>query len=286
MRILVTGARGMLGRDLVPVLSERHLVDGVDVEDFDLTGQDAAKAIAARKPETVVHLAAMTNVDGCERDPERAMLVNGQGTRNVARACRELGIPMLYISTDFVFDGAKSSPYNEDDPVNPLGHYGRSKLAGEEAVKESLEKYYIVRISWLFGRHGRNFVSTILERARGKGELRVVDDQRGRPTYAADLSPALARLAESGKYGVYHLANSGSCTWFQFASEAVRLAGVKASVVPIKSSEFPTPTRRPAYSVLDDSKWIQNFGRPLRPWKEALAEYLELTQFGKDRHGE
>lgn len=271
--------------DLVPVLAERHQVDGVDIDDFDLTDASSSAAMASRKPEMVMHLAAMTNVDGCERDPERAMLVNGQGTRNVARACRELGIPMLYISTDFVFDGAKSSPYNEDDPANPLGHYGRSKLAGEGAVKELLDKYYIVRISWLFGRHGRNFVSTILERARGKGELRVVDDQRGRPTYAADLSLALAGMPGSGKFGTYHLANTGECTWFQFASEALRLAGIGASVTPIRSSEFPTPTRRPAYSVLDDSKWIKNFGQPLRGWREALAEYIELTQFGKDRNG-
>ncbi|HBE74175.1 MAG TPA: dTDP-4-dehydrorhamnose reductase [candidate division Zixibacteria bacterium] len=279
MRILVTGAGGMLGRDLVPVLSERHQVDGVDLDDFDLTAPGAVHQITSRRPEMVMHLAAMTNVDGCERDPERAMLVNGQGTRNAVEACRELGIPMLYISTDFVFDGTKSEPYREDDPVNPLGHYGRSKLAGEEAVRQLLREYYIVRTSWLFGPSGRNFVSSILNKARENGEVRVVDDQTGSPTYTADLAGALAELTESDKFGVYHLSNSGSCTWHGFASEAVRLAGIDARVVPIKSTEFQTPTRRPGYSVLGNYNWIGNFGRPLRDWREALADYVRLTEF-------
>lgn len=275
MRILVTGARGMLGRDLVPALSAKHEVDGVDVDDFDLTDPGSTQAIVSRKPELVAHLAAMTNVDGCEREPERAMLVNGQGARNVALACRELGVPMLYISTDFVFDGTKRQPYREDDPPNPIGHYGRSKLAGEEAVRELLDNHYIVRISWLFGRHGKNFISTILRIAGEKGEVRVVDDQTGSPTYAYDLSRALALLADSGRYGTYHITNSGACTWHGFASEAVRLAGLDSRVIPIRSSDYPTPTRRPAYSVLGNYQWIANFGQPLRGWREALADYLK-----------
>jgi dTDP-4-dehydrorhamnose reductase len=280
---LVTGAKGMLGRDLVPVLSERHQVDGVDIEDFDLTDPGSVAHMVSRKPELVMHLAAMTNVDGCEREPERALLVNGRGTRQVALACRELAVPMLYISTDFVFDGAKGEPYREDDRPNPLGHYGRSKLAGEEAVRELLDRYYIVRISWLFGRHGKNFVSTILNRARESGEVRVVNDQTGSPTYAPDLSQALAKLAESGRYGTYHITNSGTCTWHAFASEAVRLSGVKAKVIPISSKEFPTPTRRPVYSVLGNYNWIRDFGRPLRSWPEALADYIKSTDFGAGR---
>lgn len=280
MRILVTGANGMLGRDLVPVLSERHQVDGVDIEDFDLTGPGSTQAIASRRPEMVMHLAAMTNVDGCERDPERAMLVNGQGTRNVAEACRRLAIPMLYISTDFIFDGTKKEPYVENDAPNPLGHYGRSKLAGEEAVKGLLDKYYIVRVSWLFGRHGKNFVSTILQRAKEHGEVKVVDDQTGSPTYAWDLAEALAVLAESNRYGIYHITNSGACTWYGLAAEAVRLAGIRARVTPISSAEFPTPTRRPAYSVLGNYNWISGFGRPLREWREALADYVKKIGCG------
>ncbi len=280
MKILVTGANGMLGRDLVPALSERHQVDGVDIDDFDLTDPCAIEAISSRGPGMVMHLAAMTNVDGCERDPERAMLVNGQGTRHVAEACRRLGIPMLYISTDFIFDGTKTAPYTEDDEPNPLGHYGRSKLAGEEAVRELVDMHYIVRITWLFGRQGKNFISTILKKARETGEVRVVDDQTGRPTYAADLSRALAEVPGSGEYGTYHLSNSGQCSWYRFAAEAVRLAGIGARVVPIKSSEFPTPTRRPAYSVLDCSKWEKTFGRPLRDWREALADYIQKAELG------
>lgn len=283
MRILVTGARGMLGRDLVPALVARHQVDGVDIDDFDLTTPEATPAIISRKPELVAHLAAMTNVDGCERDPERAMLINGQGTRQVAQACLKLGIPMLYISTDFIFDGTKGEPYREDDKPNPLGHYGRSKLAGEEAVREIVPNYYIVRISWLFGRHGKNFVSTILRIAQERGEVRVVDDQTGSPTYTVDLSQALARLIESRRYGIYHITNSGVCTWHGFASEAVRLAGLDAKVLPIKSDEYPTPTRRPAYSVLGDFNWVRNFGKPLRDWREALADYLGQLDIGDKR---
>ncbi len=279
---MVTGARGMLGGDLVPVLSESCQADGVDIDDFDLTEPGAVDAISSRRPELVMHLAAMANVDGCERDPARAMLVNGQGTRNVALACRQLAIPMLYISTDFVFDGTKREPYSEDDPPNPLGHYGRSKLAGEEAVRELLEKYYIVRISWLFGRHGKNFVSTILDRARKFGEVRVVDDQTGSPTYAPDLSQALGLLAASGRYGTYHITNSGFCTWHGLAAEAVRLSGLKAQVIPISSADFPTPTRRPAYSVLGNYNWIAGFGKPLRNWREALADYIKTTGKGAE----
>lgn len=276
MRILVTGARGMLGQDLVSALALRHQVIPVDIDDFDITRPDCPTEIKRRRPQLVAHLAAMANVDGCERDPEKAYQVNRQGTRLVAQACRDLRIPMLYISTDFVFDGSKTEPYREEDPTNPLGHYGRSKLAGEEAVRELLAEYFIVRISWLFGPGGRNFVSTILARASKEGEVRVVDDQVGSPTYTRDLSPALTELMESRHYGVYHLTNSGWCSWYQFADEAVRLAGIKARVIPIRSSEYPTPTKRPAYSVLGNFRWQERFGKLLRPWQEALGEYVEL----------
>jgi dTDP-4-dehydrorhamnose reductase len=275
MKILVTGARGMLGQDLVSVLARCHQVIPVDIQDFDITRPDCLREISARKPQFVAHLAAMTNVDGCEREPAKAYLVNQQGTRLVAQACRDLRIPLLYISTDFVFDGTKSEPYREEDPPHPLGHYGRSKLAGEEAVRELLSSYFIVRISWLFGPHGKNFVSTILSRAVANGEVKVVDDQIGSPTYTRDLSPALAQLIATRNYGIYHLTNSGSCSWYQLAAEAVRLAGLGGRVVPIKSSEYPTPTRRPAYSVLGNFRWQEKFGTALRPWQQALAEYVE-----------
>ncbi len=273
----MTGARGMLGQALRPNLETEHEVLGVDIQDFDIAGRECPERIVELRPQAVMHLAAMTDVDGCERDPQRAMAINGHGTRQVAEACRHLGIPLLYISTDFVFDGAKRTPYVEDDPPHPLGHYGRSKLAGEKAVSELLSRYFIVRTSWLFGPGGKNFVATVLRRAQETGGVRVVADQTGSPTYTRDLAWALARLVASDRYGIYHLTNSGCCTWYQLAAEAVRMAGIQAEVTPISSSEYPTPTKRPDYSVLENARWQREFGRPLRPWTEALKDYIERS---------
>lgn len=274
MRILVTGARGMLGTDLCAELGKRHDVTGFDLAEADLTAPASVAALAAQRPQAVIHCAAMADVDGCERDPDAAYAVNALGTRHVALACQRLDVPLLYVSTDFVFDGAQREPYVEWDRPNPLGHYGRSKLAGETCVRELLPRHFIVRISWLFGKHGRNFVASILSKARSEGTVRVVSDQTGSPTYAPDLSAALARLVESPYFGTYHLTNGGSCTWHQLAAEAVRLAGVPATVLPIAAAEYPTPTRRPAYSVLRNFCWERTFGAPLRPWQDALREYL------------
>lgn len=274
MRLLVTGARGMLGSDLRALLSAGHQVTGIDISEIDLTRDDAPRLLAGYRPEMVLHCAAMTDVDGCERDPEAARDVNGEGTRHVALACRELGAAMLYISTDYVFDGAKGQPYCEWDNPNPLGHYGRSKLEGEQHVRDLLKEFYIVRTSWLYGNKGRNFVRTVLARAREAGTVRVVSDQVGSPTYAKDLGRAISRLISSGKHGTYHLTNSGSCSRYDLARKAVELAGIPATVVPITSGEYPTPTRRPAYSVLRNFCWERNFGSPLRPWEEGLADYL------------
>ncbi len=274
MRLLVTGARGMLGSELCDILSANHQVVGIDIQEIDLTKGDAPQAVAGYLPEMVLHCAAMTDVDGCERDPAAARAVNGEGTRHVAMACRELGAPLLYISTDFVFDGAKGQPYCEWDSPNPLGHYGRSKLEGEQHVRELLKEFYIVRTSWLYGSKGRNFVRTVLAKAREAGTVRVVSDQVGSPTYARDLARAISQLISSGKYGTYHLTNSGICSWFDLARKAVELAGIPAAVMPITSGEYPTPTRRPAYSVLRNFCWERNFGSLLRPWEEGLADYL------------
>jgi len=281
MRILVTGAKGMLGTDLCRELSGQHQVAGIDIHDLDLTSEDAADKLISYDPEFVVHCAAMANVDGCEREPDKAYAINGKGTRNVALACKRSGVPMLYISTDFVFDGRKSEPYREDDEPNPLGHYGRSKMEGEKQVQELLSDFYIVRTSWLFGKHGKNFISTILNKARNTGIIKVVNDQVGSPTYARDLCRALAMLISSGKYGTYHLSNSGTCSWYEFAKRAVELSGITADVIPISSSEYPTPTQRPAYSVLGNYFWKDNFGNSLRPWEEGLKDYLEETGYKK-----
>jgi dTDP-4-dehydrorhamnose reductase len=275
--ILVTGAKGMLGTDLCAELSAQHQVTGVDLGDFDLAHKEAVEAIADLKPQLVVHCAAMTNVDGCETDPDRAYLVNGLGTRHASLACQKLDIPMLYISTDFVFDGTKREPYYEWDSPNPLGHYGRSKLAGETEVRSLLNKYYIVRTSWLYGPNGKNFVASILKKAKETGTVKVVDDQTGSPTYTRDLCNALSLLIQSNLYGTYHLSNSGSCNWYQFAKTALECAGVKAGVLPIKSHEYPTPTKRPVYSVLNNFAWNKEFKTPLRHWEEGLKDYIRET---------
>ena len=278
MKVLVTGAKGMLGAEVCAALSHQHQVHGVDLEDFDITEAGAVRAaLAARGPEAVVHCAAWTDVDGCEREPERAFRQNAGGTRNVAAACAEIGAQMVYISTDFVFDGEKAEPYTEFDRPYPLSVYGASKLAGEEAVRALVSSHYVVRSAWLYGAHGRNFVATILGAAAESDELRVVADQIGSPTYARDLAQAIADIILSGRVvpGTYHLVNSGVCSWAELGAEALRLAGKPTRVVPIPAGEWPSPTRRPGYSALR-SRWLELQGvAPLRYWKEALASYIK-----------
>jgi len=278
MKVLVTGARGMLGTDLCAALRDAgHSVTGVDIGEIDIRRPESVEALCQAcpaVPDILIHCAAMADVDGCERDPDAAYAVNALGTRHAALACQRLGVPLLYVSTDFVFDGTKREPYYEWDVPNPLGHYGRSKLAGETVVRELLPKSFIVRTAWLFGKHGKNFVATILKKAGETGRVKVVDDQTGSPTFSVDFSAAIARLIATPLYGTYHLTNSGSCTWYGLASEVIRAAGIQADVIPIKSSEFPTPTRRPAYSVLRNFCWERTFDRPLRPWQEAVRDYL------------
>jgi dTDP-4-dehydrorhamnose reductase len=327
---MVTGAEGMLGTEMVARLAREHDVIGVDVGDFDITDFAATEAAVARaKPDLVCHCAAYTDVDGCERDPDLAFRVNALGTWNVAAATlascgtaapgcdggarrprpttahgeapgdgRALsgasGPVMIYISTDFVFDGEKGSPYTEYDPPRPLGAYGASKLAGERHVRELVPRHFIVRTAWLYAAHGRNFVLNILRKAReavaaagpGGAEpvLRVVADQVGSPTSAADLADAVARhIVDSRLYGTYHITNAGSCSWAELAAEALRLAGSRARVEPISWKDWPSPTRRPAYSVLR-RLCLELQGRDdMRPWQEALAEVVGRIQGGSSR---
>jgi len=313
MRIMVTGAQGMLGREMVARLSREHDVVGVDLGDFDVTDFAAtAAAIAAARPDLVCHCAAYADVDGCERDPDRAFRVNALGAWNVAAALRPVsqargrqsrrGEParrpcpeqpagdaaapvMIYISTDFVFDGEKSEPYTEYDPPRPLGAYGASKLAGERHVRELAPRHFIVRTAWLYAPHGHNFVLSILRKAREQSAcakaaadqpvLRVVADQVGSPTYAGDLADAIARhIVDSRLYGTYHITNAGSCSWAELAAEALRLARSDARVEPISWRDWPSPTRRPAYSVLRRLNLELQGRDDLRPWQEALAEVV------------
>jgi dTDP-4-dehydrorhamnose reductase len=277
MRVLVTGATGMLGHALLPVLSLSHQVTGVGVEDFDIRDEDAVRAtFAAHDPELVLHLAAYTNVDGCETDPQTAEETNGTGTRIVAEACGEIGAAMLYVGTDYVFDGGQAEPYSERDHPNPINAYGRSKLLGEQYVQSVLDRHFIARTSWLFGPNGRNFVTTILDLADQQEVLRVVNDQRGSPTYTRHLALKLLDIVEMGAYAIYHITGSGSCSWFEFAQSIVELWPIRgARVIPISTAESGRAARRPANSVLENQRLRLMHMALLPHWKSALAEYLD-----------
>lgn len=275
---LVVGSEGMLGKDLVSLLrASRIETVGLDRPDIDIRYKDSVKEVVSRiKPSVVVNVAALTNVDGCETDVEEAFRVNGDGPGNLAEAARDLGAYLVHISTDYVFDGSKGSPYREDDPVCPLGVYARSKAEGERRLRDLLsDNHCIVRTQWLFGLHGHNFVETILRLASTHQTLTVVDDQHGTPTYTLDLASALKRLCELRYRGTIHVTNSGQTTWYDFAKEILREAGVTGvRVEPIPSTKLDRPAPRPAYAVLDNSRFAACTRAPLRPWQEALAHYL------------
>ncbi|HEY3347464.1 MAG TPA: dTDP-4-dehydrorhamnose reductase, partial [Nitrospirota bacterium] len=241
MKILVTGAAGMLGTDLTKrLVSGGHDVTGVDRAEFDILDELAVRdAVAGIRPEWVIHCAAFTSVDVCEKESETAFRVNADGARNIAKACWGTGARMLYISTDYVYDGSKREPYIETDPVNPLSVYGKSKLKGEEEILKVLPEALIVRTSWLFGANGPNFVKAILGQVGVKDELPVVDDQTGNPTYTPDLADALTRLVEADAKGVFHAANEGQCTWFDYAKKILELAGATGiTVKPITTEQL------------------------------------------------
>jgi dTDP-4-dehydrorhamnose reductase len=280
MRILVTGACGMLGRLVVQALEGKHEVIATDVlpecERLDIVDTCSVfAAIEKHKPELVIHCAAMTDVDGCEREPDAAFRANALGTWNLACACAANDAAIAYVSTDYVFDGDKGEPYTEFDRPNPASAYGASKLAGEQAVIELCPKHYIVRTSWVFAPHGKNFAITMLRHSETKKELTVVGDQFGSPTYAKDLAGFLASLAGSPLYGIYHYTNSGSCSWHEFAKTIIEMAGrTDVNVVPIRTEDWPTPTRRPKFSVLRHYR-LELLGRDnARSWQEATAEFV------------
>jgi dTDP-4-dehydrorhamnose reductase len=280
MRPVILGAGGMLGQQLSEVLEAAYpqtacaTRDEIDVSDYWATRWDLERLEAT----VVVNCAAYTDVDGCESHADRARRVNAEGAGNVARACREIGARLLHVSTDFVFDGAADRPYREDDPTNPISAYGRSKLEGERAVAAANPDHVILRVAWLYGPHGANFISAILGAARAGRPLRVVDDQRGTPTYTADLSDAIRRLLEVDYAGVIHFANAGVCSRLEFATEALRLAGMtEVAVEAIRSADLGRPARRPAYSALDASRYTRLTGQTPRPWRETLVDYLEAT---------
>ncbi|MGB9825275.1 MAG: dTDP-4-dehydrorhamnose reductase [Desulfofundulus sp.] len=276
-RVLVTGAAGMLGRAVVAEFRERgDEVLALSRQDLDITDLTAVRrALWQARPHVVVNCAAFTDVDGAEASREQAFLVNGLGPKNLALACRDVGASLVHISTDYIFDGRKGEPYEIYDTPNPLGNYGKSKLWGERTVAEVGGRYFIVRTSWLFGPGGRNFVETMLKIGREKGAVKVVNDQRGCPTYTVDLARAMADLVESGRYGTYHVTNSGVTTWYEFALTIFKLAGLAVEVSPCSTEEFPRPARRPPYSVLDPFPLKEAIGYLLPPWEDALKRYLK-----------
>ncbi|MCX7670040.1 MAG: dTDP-4-dehydrorhamnose reductase, partial [Anaerolineae bacterium] len=256
-----------------------HELWGLDLPEEDITRPEMRDRLAAWRPELVIHAAAYTDVDGCEKDPELAFRVNAFGTQNVALAAQRAGAALLYISTNEVFDGTRRDLYREWDQPNPMSIYARSKAAGEQIVRELLGgRFYIVRVAWLFGPGGNNFVTKILAAAARNGALRVAADEFGNPTYAPDLAAAIARLIATGHYGTYHLTNAGFCSRFEWARAIMRLAGrPDLPITPILSADWPRPSRPPLHAVLANTA-AAGLGIVLRPWPEALAAYMALHE--------
>lgn len=277
MRVFITGAQGQLGRAL-----QAQFADGAvfpaDLPECDITDRACvARAVGQFEPDVVIHTAAMTDVDGCARDPDAAYRVNALGTQNVALACQSAGCPMVHISTNEVFDGRKTEPYLEFDVTNPINAYGRSKLAGETVVRDLLTRFYIVRTAWLYGREGNHFVRKIIRRADEQGHLRIVADEVGSPTYAQDLADGVRRLIQTGAFGVYHFVNDGVASRYELTRQIMQLCGRgHVPVEPITLAEFTRPSTPPPYTPL------RNFcgaalGITFRPWQAALAEYLSTS---------
>ena len=277
MKVLVTGVKGQLGFDVCKELGARGIDHvGVGRDDFDITDQKAVLAyMNMYRPDAVIHCSAWTAVDAAEDHPEETAAVNVEGTRNIALACREVGAKMMYISTDYVFPGTGDHFYGVDAVTGPASVYGRTKLEGERAVKEILDKHFVVRISWVFGINGKNFVRTMLNLAKTRDELGVVSDQIGSPTYTADLAPLLCDMIATEKYGTYHATNEGVCSWAEFAEEIFRLAGKTVKVNHILTKDYPAKAKRPLNSRLDKQALEDAGFSRLPDWKDALARYLE-----------
>ena len=279
MKILITGSNGMLGHDLQEVLADKHELILTTSKTLDITDkQHTMDFIFEVKPDIVINSAAYTDVDGCEENQDIAYAVNGEGVRNLALACKEVDCALVHVSTDYVFDGTARDHIKEDGKIGPISIYGKSKLKGEEAILEILDKFFIVRTAWLYGINGKNFPKTILELAQNHSEITVVYDEVGSPTYTPDLADGIAKLIETDYYGIYHLTNSGSCSWCEFARYIFEVAEVDVKVIPVTASEFARPAPRPSYSVLDNDNWVKNGFEPLRSYKDAIKEYIELVK--------
>lgn len=277
MKVLVTGANGQLGYDVVKELRKRNLeVIGVDKDEMDITDkEETLNVLTEHQAEAVIHCAAYTAVDAAEDQMDLCRKINVDGTRNIAEVCKTMDIPMMYISTDYVFDGEGTTPWEPDDERNPLNIYGQMKYEGELVVEKLLEKHFIVRISWVFGQNGKNFVKTMLSLGEKHKEISVVSDQFGSPTYTSDLAVLLVDMIQSERYGSYHATNEGICSWSEFAEEIFRQAGLTVKVNPVGSSEFPTKAKRPKNSRMSKEKLKRNGFKELPSWEDALSRYLE-----------
>jgi dTDP-4-dehydrorhamnose reductase len=290
MRILITGARGQLGSELlrcfargytelgVPdVLRQENAVEAVDLEELDIGDADAVRArLEAGRYDAIVNCAAFTNVNLCETEQQAAFRANALGPRNLALAAGKTGAKLLHVSTDYVFSGDGSRPYAEWEQPCPQSVYGKTKYLGEEYVKQFCSRYFIVRTAWLYGYTGGNFVKTMLRIAREKGSCRVVNDQRGNPTNAADLAHHLLKLLTTEEYGVYHATGNGECSWYEFTRKILEYAKIPAEVTPCTTAEYPTPAKRPAYSALDHAMLRATVGDEFRPWEDALRAFFEV----------
>ena len=292
MKILITGASGQLGTEIqrqlknggsalgpVPERLKNATVIATDVAELDITDRDATIAFVRRhQPDTIISCAAFTNVDGCETNPEAAFKVNAIGASNLAQAAERINARLIHVSTDYVFRGEGNKPLDESERVDPKSVYGKTKALGEEYVKNFCHRYFIVRTAWLYGYAGKNFVKTIVNAGKKFGRLEVVSDQLGNPTNAEDLAHHILQLAVSHDYGVYHCTGEGVCSWYEFASEIIRLSGVDATVAPCTSAEYsakhPAAADRPAWSALDNRMLACTVGNHMRDWKEALADFF------------
>jgi dTDP-4-dehydrorhamnose reductase len=277
MNVLVTGANGQLGQEVCEQLEARGIsYQAYSKNQLDITSYEQVKQVLFNdQPDVIIHAAAYTKVDLAEGNEAVAYEVNALGAKHVATVSQEIGAKLCYVSTDYVFNGQASTPYKETDEVSPLGVYGKTKYAGEQFVKKHCENYFIVRTSWVFGKHGQNFVKTMLRLAEEKEELGVVHDQVGSPTYAKDLAQFLIDLIQTNDYGIYHASNTGSCSWYEFASAIFEQANKKVNVQPLTTKDFPRPAPRPGYSVLDHSAIHSKGMRDFRHWREALQAFLK-----------
>lgn len=278
MKVLVTGVKGQLGYDVVCELEKRGLeAVGVDIEEMDITDAESVDRVLRQSaPDAVIHCAAYTAVDAAEDNEALCRRVNADGTRNIAKVCRELDIKMIYISTDYVFSGQGERPWEPEDERDPQSVYGQTKYEGELAVQELLEKYFIVRIAWVFGVNGKNFVRTMLKLSESHDTITVVNDQFGSPTYTYDLARLLVDMVQTEKYGIYHATNEGICSWYDFACAIFREAGISMNVKPVSSAEYGAKASRPANSRMSKEKLTENGFERLPTWQDALKRYLDI----------